>query len=325
MSSIQLKGVSSLLKESRLKILRHRLALANVLEDIRKGNIQKLKVIPFEAVSALQKISQGNIKDFVEVHVESHVCTNLSTLCRDYPYRIKYSIYVDGESIALYSECIDLEILLTIVFGDLIKYIEFLEGSRDDVMFKYSTMSREFLTQDVYEVLGSNVGCAGVKINSRYLQDVISELVSSKEEVSELIIASPCVDSRTIEVVMQLAKELLKNPLARLFVITSSPIIQDARICKMSYKELFTNYVEMIEVAKEFDRLYLCNSEVGNVEIIANRYTYLTSYDEKLAPRSELLSVKSYSYIDSFTLKYLRDCLCTSHIVKNKRYRYALT
>lgn len=315
-----LKGVSNLFKESKLKVLRHRLALANVLEDLREGRISKLKVIPFEAISALQKLSQGNTKDFVEVHIESHLCTNLTTLCRDYPYRIKYSVYVDDESMALYSECVDLDILLTIVFGDLIKYMEFLEGYRDNMMFKYSIIHRALFSQNLHEVLSPSIGYTGTKINSRYLQDIISELISLKEEVSEVIVASPCIDSRTIEMVMHLAKEILKNPLTRLFIVTSSPAIQDVRICKMSYREFFTGYVEMLEIVEKFDRMYLCNSELSNLEIVVNRSTYLTSYDVKPSPRSELISVKSYSYIDSFTLKYLRDCLCAYHLVKNRRY-----
>lgn len=316
----QLRGIANLFQNSKLSISRHRLALSTIGTDIDKNIGSKLKVIPFESITALSKIIQGDIKGFAETHIESHICTNLSSLCRDYPYRIKFSIYLDPEFLSVYSECIDVEILFSIIFGDMIRYFEFIEGYRDNTMFKCGVIPNTVLLPKAYNILSSLAGYIGIKIKSRNVKDIIEELLHSKNEITELLMIIPCIDSRIIETIEHMIKEFTSNQFARMFIITSSPSIYDARSCGVSYREFFSSYIEILDMIKNqyntYYNIYLCNSEVNNFEIIINRATYLASYDLRLSSKSEFIPVKGHSFIDNFILKYLRDCLCSSHIVK---------
>lgn len=316
MKTLILKGITNVFRSSIFTVTKHRLALSSVEEDMEKDELTKLRVIPLEALSAIHKMMQGDIKSFVESHIESHVCTNLTALCRDYPYRVKYSIYNNDTIISMYSECIDLEILLTIVFGDIIKYFEFIEGFRDDVLFKYSVIPRSILGGKLYNILNSVTIHSSVKIPSKQIDDIFNHIVRSRDDISEMIFVIPCIDPNIIDIVNYLFKELLKNPLARIFIVTSSPSIYDAKTCRLSYREFFINYIELLDLVRVIDRVYLCNSEVNNFEIILNRATHLISYEPKLALRTQFIPIKDYSYTDSYALKYLRDCLCSSHLVK---------
>ncbi|MEM3979995.1 MAG: hypothetical protein QXF79_01900, partial [Ignisphaera sp.] len=201
METVILKGISNIFRNSIFTVIKHRLALSSIEEDMEKDIMTKLKVIPLEALSAIHKIIQGDIKGFVESHIESHVCTNLTTLCRDYPYRIKYSIYNNDTIISLYSECIDLEILLTIVFGDLIKYFEFIEGYRDNILFKYSIIPRTVLGTKLYSILNSIASHSSTKMTFRQANEIFDYVVQSKNDVNEIIFVIPCIDLNTINIV----------------------------------------------------------------------------------------------------------------------------
>lgn len=320
MKTLTLKGISNLFPNSKITILKHRPKIANIDENIEKGESLKLRVVPFESITAISKIIQGDLKSFAETHIESHVCTNLSTLCRDYPYRIKYSIYIDDEDLSLYSECINIEILMTIVFGDLIKYFDFYEGDRDGITFKYSSIPRSLLSSKVQNLLNSIAGFSKVNIEARNAYKILNYLQQFKEMINEIILIMPCLDNSTVETIENLAKEALQNPLARIFIVVSAPSIYDAKICEVSYKEFFVNYVKLLDLSESLGRLYLCNSEATNTELIVNRSTYLVSYNPRFIDKSEFIVVKDYSYVDNFTLKYLRDCLCSSHIIKSRKY-----
>ncbi|MEM1560851.1 MAG: hypothetical protein QW775_02910 [Ignisphaera sp.] len=317
MKHVILKGISNVFRNSIFTVTKHRLALSSVEEDMEKDELTKLRVIPLEALSAIHKMMQGDIKSFAESHIESHVCTNLTALCRDYPYRVKYSIYNDGHVISMYSECIDLEILLTIVFGDIIKYFEFIEGFRDNVLFKYVVIPRSVLGGKLYNTLNYIAGHSSIRITSKQIDDIFSRIVQSRDDVSEMIFVIPCIDLSVIDIMSYLFKELLKNPIARIFIVTSSPSIYDAKTCRLSYREFFVNYIELLDLVRMIDRVYLCDSEVNNFEIILNRATYLISYEPKLALSTQFIPIKDYSYTESYALKYLRDCLCSSHLVKD--------
>jgi len=313
------RDIAKLFPNSKITILRHRLNIADIDSDIEKYKISTLRIIPFESITAISKLIQGDLKSFAESHIESHVCTDLSTLCRDYPYRIKYSIHVDN-GISIYSECVDIEILMTIIFGDLIKYFNFYEGKRDDIAFKYCNIPQSFLSYKIQNILSSIAGFSKINIESKIGYAVLENLYRLSNDINELILIAPCLDSQTFETIENLAKVMLRNPLARVFILVSAPSIYDAKICRSSYREFFTNYVKLIELRENLDRLYVCNSEAASIELIANRSTYLISYDPRISDRSEFVAIKDYSYIDSFTLKYLRDCLCTTHIIRNHKH-----
>uniref|UniRef100_A0A7C2VNY4 Uncharacterized protein n=1 Tax=Ignisphaera aggregans TaxID=334771 RepID=A0A7C2VNY4_9CREN len=318
MTTPLIKGISNLFRDSKFTIVKHRHPISDLMEDLAGNRLNALKVVPFEAVSAINKIAQGNIKEFVETHIEPHICTNISTLCRGYPLRIKYSIYIDKESVSIYSECIDLEVLLALIFGDFVKYMEFIKGYRDNILFKHSIIPQNLLSGEVRDFLVNIVGYVGFKTSSRSFRDIVNELISRKNEVNELILVLPCIDPTTIEFISYIARELLKNPLMRLFVVTSVPSVYDARTCGVSYNEFFTGYVEALDIFEDLDRLYFCSSEASAVEIIINRATYLASYDARLRHSTELVPVKNFTLVDGYILKYLRDCICSLHLVKRR-------
>jgi hypothetical protein len=319
MDSQTLGNITKLFPDSKILILKRRLHNTDISIDVERNEILKLKVIPFEAISAFSKLVQGDLKSFVESHIESHICTNLTSLCRDYPYRIKYFVNVEN-GVSIYSECISVDILMTIIFGDLIAYFDFYEGKRDDILFKLSIIPQAFLSGKVQNVLTSIVGFSKLNIEFRKGYALIKNLDSLSSDINELIIVIPCLDSKSFKIVESLAKTVLRNHVARMFILVSTPSIYDARMCKLSYREFFMNYVRLLELSESTDRLYVCDSEATNVEIIVNRSTYLVSYEPRIDDDSEFIEIKDYSYIDGFTLKYLRDCLCSSHIVKNRKY-----
>lgn len=315
----QLKGIENLFRNSKLDVIKHRLPLFRI-SDGAIDRMPRLKVVPFEAISALSKIMQRDIKNFVETHIESHICTNLLSLCRDYPYRIKYSVYLDYESLLTYSECVDVEVLFTIVFGDIIGYMEFIEGHRDGIPFKCGLIPSNLLTSRMYNMLNSVVGFTGIKISSRYTQDIINELIDMKNEITEVILVIPCLNLEVAEIIKHIIDELLQNPLIRIFLIISPPSIYNARNCGPSYKEFFVRYVEITDFVKERYNVYLCSSEANNFEIIVNRSTYLSSYSLRFSLKSEFIPIWDHQYIDNYTLKYLRDCLCSSYFSRNKKH-----
>lgn len=316
---IRLRGLETLFRNSKLVTTKHRETLSLIEKDIEEGLGGKLKVVPFEAISALSKIYQGDLKSFVEAHIESHVCTNLSSLCREYPYRIKYSVYNYREYLTLYSECIDVEILSAIIFGDIIRYFEFVEGYRDNIPFKYCMIPGSLFNPKVYGLLNTLAGYVGVKIEHKHVQGILEEISLNRDDITELIFSTPCMSTEILNIIKQIVKNLTSNPYTRVFIVTPTPSIYDAKNCRVSYREFFTSYIEALDFVGSLPNVFLCNSEMGSAEIIINRAVYLTSYDAKLNPKSEFVQLRDRSYIENFTLKYLRDCLCSSRLTREIR------
>lgn len=313
-----LEPITRLFHNPKMSIKKHYMPKIVSQKDIVE-DLTELKVIPFEAYSALSKVINGDIKSFIEVHIDSHVCTQISSMCREYPYRIKYLIHMDPEYVLFYSECIDVEIAYSIIFGDMVKYFEFIEGSRNNVMFQCAVIPSNILMTEALRYTNSLRTSKGLTIKSKRFREIVKELSEAVEEITELILVLPCINEFSISVINQLIDKAHHNDNFRMFIATSAPSIYDARKCGISYRSFFISYLEIMNNAREFDHIYLCNSEASNIEIVINRATYLSSYDINLRPESEFISVQNTSFIENFILKYLRDCLCSSSLARYRR------
>ncbi|MEM1915982.1 MAG: hypothetical protein QXU00_01700 [Ignisphaera sp.] len=313
-----LEPITRLLHNPKITIKKHYTPKIVTQKDIVE-DLNKLKVIPFEAYSALSKVINGDIKSFIEIHIDPHVCTQVSSMCREHPYRIKYLIHMDPKYMLFYSECIDIEIAYSIIFGDMIKYFEFVEGSRNNVMFQCAVIPSNILIPEALRYTNSLGIFKGLTIKSKRFCEIVKELIEAVEEITELILVLPCVNEFSISVINQLIDRAHHNDNFRMFIVTSAPSVYDARKCGISYRSFFVSYLEIMNSVRELDHIYLCNSEANNIEIVVNRATYLSSYDMNLRPESEFVSVQNTSFIENFILKYLRDCLCSSSLTKYRR------
>ena len=315
----RLKNIANIFPESKFGITTYRSPALSADDFSTKDLSSNLRVLPFEAINALSKIGQGDVKSFIDTHIEAHVCTSISSLCRDAPYRIKYSVHLDNEFLSIYSECIDLEILFATVFGDLIKFFGFADGYRDDKTFRCTFIPRFLAQNKSIALLSSLVGYVGVKLRGRQLTEIINELPQLGSSISEIIFVTPYLNSWSKKVIESMFHVVAGNPSARLFIVTTAPSIFSARDYGVSYKEYLTTYIEVLDMIRERSNTYLCDSEPDNIEIIINRATYMISNDPRPSLNSTFKQIRDSSFIDNFTLKYLRDCICSSALARTRR------
>lgn len=286
--------------------------------------VKMFKVLPADALSALQKLSQGDLKGFIEIYVDPNICPSAISLCRDRGPRIKFGILINKASLELYSECFDVELLLGILLGDLASVSVYEEGHRNGVRFKRALLPLAVVDHAVLRALEEALSYDSVWRNDTMprrmsVGELVSELASKANNISELIMLVPCVNATAVKHIAHLSEVLAKGA-RKLYVIASPPSPTTVQMCKMSYGEALLNYVSLFELKEQVKegRLIVCDDEIPHVGFIINRTQYLLSSTPVYRDDAILEPIPEKDYTFSVALNLLRRCLCTLHLLRGQ-------
>jgi hypothetical protein len=311
-------GIARMFKEPHIvKDKRYARLTINNIENIIEFIDKYVKILPFESTIALQKLYNGDIKSFIDTYVDAYLCTPLISLCRERGPRIKCSIYSDSEYIEVYSECFDIELLFSIIFGDLSNLFIFETGYRDGIRFKRSIISRNLIEISIPEVMRRNKSKSKehlFTIPLKTFSNVFEYILKNADEVTELILHIPCLDNKVIELLYRIARVLSNK--SRIYVLTTLPTSEIARRCISNYKNMLISYIEASEFLPRYN-ITLCNADIVHIGLIINRFHYIVSYEYSYSDNVEVSMVKDKSYIETISLSYLRECLCSANLVKD--------
>jgi hypothetical protein len=286
---------------------------SDVRELVREGSL-----IPFESLSVLEKLYTGDLKSFADMYIDTMLCTEISSLCRENGPRIKYSIAKALDEVELYSECFDPELLLGILLGDLARALVVYSGHRDYVKFKLVEVPKELLTKEFIELVESRV-LNSVNYSQRYLKgETISGFLKNLEQeksFSEVIFQVPCLDKKAIYLLLEIAKKLRESG-KRVYIATSIPSKENAHFCRASLKDLVTHYLQLIEESKKY-RITVCDSEVPHIGIIVNRRIQMMSSDITYREESHMTPIIDAKYVNDHATLILKHCLCSNNLVKD--------
>ncbi len=292
---------------------RQRIELPDDPLAIAKNIMNILRVYPLEASSALMKLYYGDFKSFIDTHIDSHICGNLISLCRERGPRIKLSIYDNETNINIYSECFDVEILLSIVLGDLSSIIYYETGYRENIRYKKAVIPRTITIPPIVTTLDKLFRPIQLSISSTIAVDALREIENNLNIIGEIIVLLPCIDEYTINSIERLLRRAISSS-KRVFLVTPSPSLYEARKCGIDYKSYLISYIELQESFEK--KVFICNADTGNIGFIINRNFYLSSYGYKYRDNLEVISIKDQYYIENAALGYLRECLCSQHLIR---------
>jgi len=279
--------------------------------------LHNLRVIPAEASSALWKLRRGDLKQFSEIHIETHLCPQITSICREYGPRIAYSIYVSDKCIEIYSECFDPELVLITVLGDLANILCYEYGYRGYIRYKRALVPRSLLNKDVIELVEkSTEQRVPMDIKAKNLKEAMNAIEAIRHEISELIISIPCLNSLVLEDIVPLLKDLAKNDV-RIIFLTRPPHEADVS-CYESLTRYLVLYLETISILNNAN-IFTCCSSVSELHIIVNRSTVISTYENTYKPHVSVVSISDNFYASNIALVHLRNCICFSHLVKEDR------
>lgn len=321
-------GVLKLFRGSQIKVEKRYSKLSiNNLEDYLdlKAVDDSMRIIPLEASIALNKLYSNDIKGFMEAHIDSHVCTPLVSLCREYGPRIKCSIYIDDEYVELYSECFDVEVLSSIVFGDLSNLFIFEIGYREGKRFKRVTIPRKLISQLAPLIakwerdrLRSQLSIP----SHETLDEVIKYVLNEGSRITELIIHIPCLNDEAVGMLYSISRELSNR--SRVYILTMPPSQNNVERCQLDRATAIVSYLEVLELSSRHNMI-ICDVDVMHIGFILNRAHYIVSYEYSYRGGAETSMIKDKSYIEVTTQNFLRDCLCSNNLIRNERsYSYRL-
>ncbi len=285
--------------------------------EILLRNLDVLHVVPPEAPAALRRLARGDYKQFSEIHIEANVCPQIISSCRETGPRIVYAITRDDQFLELYSECFDPELVLVAMLGDLARIIPYEIGYRDLVRFKRAlvpTFLLEEETIDRIERLAER--STTLDLRARTLSEAIEAIKQLGNEISELIITIPCLNQELLEELVPVLRELVESGTYVVF-LTRPPHEAD-----VSCYETVTRYLLLyLEVMSELNEngVRACYSSVTETSIIVDRSVVVTTYENRYVPQAGVVCVSDPLYAQNLALVHLRNCICTSHLVKEDR------
>jgi hypothetical protein len=282
----------------------------------------KSSIIPLEAVSALEKLRLGDLKDFAEMYIETLLCTEITSLCKEHGPRIKYSIAKSNDGVEVYSECFDPELLFYVLLGDIADLLHVIVGYRDNVRFKQVTIQKELVSDEFIssikaKVLGKVIGVnEAATFNEISLRKLI-EILSSNPTFTEIIFEIPCISANVTEHIAKTVEVLEMNG-KRVYLALSQPSRMNERYCKISYKDLLMGYVKLLEElgTGKSGRVVICYSEPLYVGVIINRSLYLRANTPVFKEDTKLTPVTDTNYVNDYTSLILKHCLCSNNLVK---------
>jgi hypothetical protein len=286
--------------------------------------VEKLKssVIPLEAPSALEKLRLGDLKGFAEMYIETLLCTEITSLCKERGPRIKYSIAKSNDGVEVYSECFDPELLFYVLLGDIADLLHVTIGYRDNVRFKQVIIPKELVSDEFISSIKAKVLDRVIGVNEAATFNEISlsrliEILSRDPTFTEIIFEVPCISTNVAEHVAKTV-EVLKMSDKRVYLALSQPSRMNERYCKISYKDLLMGYVKLLEElgTSKSGRVVICYSEPLYVGVIINRSLYLRASTSVFKEDAKLTRVSDANYVNDYTSLILKHCLCSNNLVK---------
>ncbi|MCS7112204.1 MAG: hypothetical protein N3D82_04255 [Ignisphaera sp.] len=316
-------GILRMFKGSQIKVEKRYSKLSiNTVENYLKTIDEDVRIVPFEASIALNKLYNNDIKSFIETHIDSHICTSLTSLCREYGPRIKCSIYIDDEYAEIYSECFDVEILSSIVFGDLSDLFIFETGYRDGRKFKRTVIPKKLIPQLAPLIAKwerDRLESQPPMVLPKTFSDTIERLLEKENRVTELIFHIPCLNDKVVELLYKVSKMLTNR--GRLYVLTAPPTSDSAERCHSNYKVMIVPYLEILELSSRYN-IVVCNIDVMHIGLIVNRAHYIVSYEYNYRDDIDMSVIKDRSYIEIITQNFLKECLCLNSLIRGE-YNYS--
>jgi len=281
--------------------------------DIAKS----LHLVPPEAPTALRRLARGDYKQFAEVHLESAICSQIVSACREAGPRILYSITDRGGYIEIYSECFDVELALVAMLGDIARAIPYEAGYRDGVRFRRALIPTALLRENVIELIeGLTERISTLDIRVRTFHEALNAIASIADIVSEVIVSIPCLNDAFLREVVPILAKLVERGVYVVFV-TRPPHEADIS-CVTPITRYLLLYIETMSRLEECG-VRACYGSITETSIVIDRSTVITTYESSYVPYATTVTLNDYLYAQNLALTYLKTCVCSSNLVKEDR------
>ncbi len=277
----------------------------------------EITVIPKESLSALKRLYSGDIKQFMEVHLENHICTHSVNLCREYGPRIELAlteIRLGNELIyELYSECVDVGLVLELILGDIVKFVVVEYGYRGRIKYSRALIPLAlYLSLKWLEQLTPNVN-RSTKLTR--LGVALEEVLERAR--SEVLIAVPCISRELQDVLIPSIRRLAEKGI-RTYLVTR-PLSEADLICSHSITKYAVMYLELASIIEEMG-MHVCTSSIVDTTIVVDRRHVVTSSTTMFHRDAEAVEITDSDYAEQLAINLLRSCICCRCLVKEDRW-----
>jgi len=274
-------------------------------------------LVPPEAPAALRRLARGDYKQFAEIHLESTICSQIVTACREAGPRILYSITNRGDYIEIYSECFNVELALVAMLGDIARAIPYETGYRNGVRFRRALIPTTLLREDIIELIESlTERIPTLDIRVRTLHEAFNAIAGIADIVSEVIVSIPCLNDALLREVTPILAKLVERGVYVVFV-TRPPHEADIS-CVTPITRYLLLYVETMSRLEECG-VRTCYGSVTETSIVIDRSTVITTYESSYVPYATTVTLNDYLYAQNLALTHLKTCVCSSNLVKEDR------
>jgi hypothetical protein len=283
-----------------------------------KKLVEEGSLVPLEASSVLEKLYMGDLKSFADIYIDAMLCTEITALCRENGPRIKYGVAQAQDGVEVYSECFDPELLFNILLGDIAKALMVYTGYRDNIKFKLIKISKEITTREFLEIVENRILNSANHSHEYLKEEPIGEFLKKlvqEKSFSEIILQVPCLDKNFIHVFLEIVKKIRESGKI-VYIATSIPTKENARFCKVPYKDFVAYYIQLIEESK-MHKIIICDSEAPHIGIIVDRRIYMMSSDIIYREDLHVIPIADTKYANDYATLVLKHCLCSNNLIKD--------
>ncbi len=273
----------------------------------------RFRVRSSDCIGVLRRLIHGDYKTFIDVYVENNVCSYVMSTCKEFGPRILISITDKGDHLELYSECIDVEILLELLLGDLHLFVEYEDGYRGSAPYKKAFVPVEILDLNIAEQLYIDTELRDEMRLSSIKN--IDELVQILKNSREVIVAIQCLN----EIPSILLNELLRLGMlgTKVYIVTQLPS-EVYEICNEKLHRMILLYMDLLERASK-NNVKICISNIAeNTIIIDRKHVIVVDFTQEKTSKDfrRIIAVEDTTYAQNLALTYLRSCLCSLNLVR---------
>jgi len=286
--------------------------------EFKSGKTQGIFFVPENIQSVVSLLVNGRYKDFIDKYVEANLCAYIHSWCRNNGPRILVSISeIDDRLLEFYTECIDLELLMQIVFGQARRLYSFEKGFRDFVPYMRAIVDVSALEKISTDLPSTSTYRRTKHPNHITLKELFEELIDENFQ-GEVIIGLPCFSRDTLNILASYVLKL-RDLGADVLVLTRYP--EDAySMCKFDLGKYVIEYLEALDDASKLG-IDVCNAQVMHIDLILNRTISFLSYDVNLYPSMRLIAEQSDEITKFRVGGYLYQCLCSGRAVWRSAWR----
>jgi len=280
--------------------------------EFKSGKTQDIFFVPENIQSAVSLLVNGRYKDFIDKYVEANLCAYIHNWCRNNGPRILVSISeIDDKHLEFYTECVDLELLMQIVFGQARRACSFEKGFRDLVPYV-----RAIVDVGTLEKISTDLLNVSTYRRTKYpshitLKELFEELIDENFQ-GEIIIGLPCFSRDALNTLASYVLKLIDLG-ADVLILTRYP--EDAyNMCKSDLGKYVIEYLEALDDASKLG-IDICNAQVMHIDVILNRAISFLSYDVHLSLSTRLIAEQSDEITKFRVGGYLYQCLCSGRAI----------